>query len=52
LEQTLSLAAGPDALPVLSVALKHANPEIRGAAENILQRMPRPAVVVGTTPKP
>ena len=46
------LAAGPDALPVLSVALKHANPEIRAAAESILQRMPRPAAAVGATPKP
>ena len=41
------LTAGPDALPVLHVAMKHANPEIRRAATNILQRMPRPAVVVG-----
>jgi HEAT repeat protein len=46
------LAAGPDALPVLSAALKHGNPEIRRAAENILQRMPRPAAVVGAIPKP
>lgn len=46
------LAAGPDALPVLSVALKHANPDIRAAAENILPRIPRPAAVAGATPKP
>lgn len=46
------LAAGPDALPVLSVALTHANPDIRGAAENILQRMPRPTAAAGAPPKP
>jgi len=46
------VAAGPDAVPVLSVAMKHPNPEIRGAAENILQRMPRLAAVVGATLKP
>jgi hypothetical protein len=46
------LAAGPAALPVLNVALKHASPEIRGAAENILQRMPRPAATASATPKP
>ncbi len=42
MEQIL-LAAGADALPVLSVAQKHANPAIRAAAENILQRMIKPA---------
>jgi hypothetical protein len=46
------LAAGPDALPVLSVARFNANPEIRGAAERILQALPRPAGAVGATPNP
>jgi hypothetical protein len=39
------LAAGPDALPVLSTALKHSQPDIRAAAEIILKRMPQPPVV-------
>ena len=45
------IAAGQDALPVLSVAQKHTNPEIRQAAERILPGIPRPAAVVGTAPK-
>ncbi len=43
------LAAGPDALPVLNVARNHGNPDIRGAAENILSRMPMPAAVGATS---
>jgi HEAT repeat protein len=45
-------AAGADALPVLGVARKHANPEIRAAAESILQRMPRPAGATSASPQP
>ncbi len=40
------LAAGSDALPVLSVARNHANPDIREAAERIFSVMPRPAAAV------
>ncbi len=36
------LAAGSDALPVLSVAQTHPNQVIRAAAENILKQLPRP----------
>lgn len=46
------LAAGPDALPVLSTALKHNNANIRSAAATILERMPRPATVAGATNQP
>jgi hypothetical protein len=50
----IMIAAGPDALPVLSVAQKHTNPDIRRAAEDILRRMPAPtpATAVGATPTP
>jgi HEAT repeat protein len=46
------IAAGPDALPVLAVARKHANPEIRKAAESILQRMSKPAAAASASPRP
>jgi hypothetical protein len=50
--QRILLAAGADALPVLGVARKHANPEIRAVAESILQRMPRPAAAASAAPQP
>lgn len=46
------IAAGPDALPVLSVAQKHANSEIRMAAEYILKRMPKPADTASAVSNP
>lgn len=46
------LAAGSDALPVLNVARQHANPDVRNAAENILQQMARQAAPISTAPRP
>jgi HEAT repeat protein len=46
------LAAGKNSLPVLQVALKHSNPDIRSAAENILKRMPPAVTVTGSTAQP
>jgi HEAT repeat protein len=45
--------AGADALPVLQVAQKHANPDIRSAAERVLARIPKPApVTASANPQP
>lgn len=52
LMQRILIAAGPDSLPVLSVAQKHTNPEIREAAEEILKRMPKPATAAAVTATP
>ncbi|MFO0821801.1 MAG: hypothetical protein U0792_01565 [Gemmataceae bacterium] len=38
------LLAGRDAVPVLEVARKNSNPEIRGVAEEILRELPKPSV--------
>jgi len=46
------LAAGPDALPVLSAALTHTNPDIRKLAESILRRMSKPATAASAVSRP